>query len=426
MTTLPLFPTESAGFSPAVVAPVLSPPSDGQQARWQQGRGGEEDRLPPAGADRLPKKLNNARYNSLDLWRGAACLMLLLFHATFYSEQTFRVSDPSTWTLAGLPLNLMRKLWVGVPIFFVISGYCIAASIDSLRRRPHSLWDYFLRRVRRIYPPLWIAGLLAAVFCAAVSQIPIVKASCLQLPDLATFSLLTWFGNFSATEAWLPNFGGGEPEYLMHNTWTLCYEEQFYLIAGILLACASRRFFTATAVITAGVFAVRHGLRLVGITQHGFFWDGHWIMFATGILVYHALHYQTARLRRRTVAVLMGGMLFGAVDRLFVGDEIEKHLSEYVFIACGFGLVLIWLRRWDDAICRHWSVAPLRWSGERSYSIYLTHYPLVVVVSSLLAAAGLTSDLSVATIVVPVCFALSLPVAWLFHRTVERRFVNRL
>ena len=73
---------------------------------------------------------------------------------------------------------------------------------------------------------------------------------------------------------------------------------------------------------------------------------------------------------------------------------------------------LLFLRRWDDVVAKHWSVLPLLWCGQRSYSIYLTHYPLVVVASSALALAGLTSELSVATIVVPACLVMSLPIAW--------------
>ena len=124
--------------------PSTGPAED--RSEVPRGRGGE-GRGPLTD---LPPKPTNTRYESLDAWRGAACLMLLLYHATFYAEQTFQLSNPASWTLAALPLNLIRKCWIGVPIFFVISGYCIAASIDSLRRRPHSLWDYFVRRFRRI------------------------------------------------------------------------------------------------------------------------------------------------------------------------------------------------------------------------------------------------------------------------------------
>ena len=99
----------------------------------------------------------SSRYQSLDVWRGAACLMLVMYHGTFYASHSWKSSDPSTWTVGGLAINLLGRMWIGVPIFFVVSGYCIAASSDASRRRTHSLRTYFARRFRRIYPPLWIA-----------------------------------------------------------------------------------------------------------------------------------------------------------------------------------------------------------------------------------------------------------------------------
>lgn len=402
-------------LGPESAPPVVLPTST-------KGRGGEKE--PAADLRQLPPKPRNARYKSLDMWRGVACLMLLLYHATFYAQLTFRVSDPGTWSLTGLPLNLVRKCWVGVPLFFVISGYCISASIDSLRRRDHSLWDYFVRRFRRIYPPLWIMCGLTILFSFAMQFIPAVYAHCHQLPKLSQLSLWNWLGNFAAAETWRHNLIGDDPHYLMANTWTLCYEEQFYLVTGVLLAFASRRFFSAAAIVTAIVICVRHVLRACGVHQEGFFCDGHWIMFAVGILIYHCLNYQTGRRRWWTYAVLAFGMLYGVGDRILGSDPVQKHLSEYVCIASFFGLLLILLRRWDDAISGHWSTIPFLWCGKRSYSIYLTHYPLVVVASSAMALWGLTSELAVATIVVPVSLLLALPIAWLYHVTVESRFLN--
>jgi peptidoglycan/LPS O-acetylase OafA/YrhL len=147
-------------------------------------------------------------------------------------------------------------------------------------------------------------------------------------------------------------------------------------------------------------------------------------MFAAGILVYHALNYPTKRQFRWTIAVLGLGTLYGAADRFLSNDPIQMHLGEYLCVAALFALALLYLRRWDDTVSNHWSVRPLLWCGQRSYSIYLTHYPLVVVFSSAMALAGFTSELSVALIVVPTCVALSLPIAWLFHRMVEQRFLN--
>jgi peptidoglycan/LPS O-acetylase OafA/YrhL len=417
--------TDSSLASPgATPAPVIVVPraDRSQQAEPLQGRGGEnikEGRPAP-----LAEKPRNTRYQSLDLWRGAACLMLLVYHATFYADLTFHIGDTSSWSLAGVPLYLIRKCWVGVPIFFVISGYCIAASIDSLRRRDHSLWDYFVRRVRRIYPPLWIMCVITVAFTALMQRVPDVAQHCEQLPRLSEFSVWQWFGNFAAAETWRHNVVGGKPTYLMPNTWTLCYEEQFYLVTGLLLAFASRQFFRMSALVTLGVLGLKHVLRTLGVPQVGFFWDGHWIMFATGILTYHALMYQTSRQRVMTWILLIAGMVYGVVDRILAADPVQKHLAEYVFVSCLFGIVLVILKRWDQAMVRNWVALPFVWCGKISYSIYLTHFPLVVVVSSLMALWGLKSELAVATIVVPFCVALSLPVAWLFHLAVERRFMN--
>ena len=158
--------------------------------------------------------------------------------------------------------------------------------------------------------------------------------------------------------------------------------------------------------------------------QGGFFWDGHWFMFATGILVYHALNYQSVKQRWGTFAAFGVAIIYGAADRMLSTDPVQKHLSEYVAVAALFACALIVLRRWDDFIVRQVWSRPFSWCGKRSYSIYLTHYPVVVTVSCILGLGGLTSELSVATIVVPVCLLISLPIAWLFYVSVETRFLN--
>lgn len=372
----------------------------------------------------LPPKPTNTRYEMLDAWRGAACLMLLVYHATFYAEQTFQISNPATWSLAALPLNLIRKCWVGVPIFFVISGYCIAASIDSLRRKPHSLWDYFVRRVRRIYPPLWTMCLLTVAFSLGLRVLPQIYSHCEQLPKLETFSIWNWLGNFGAAEAWRHQVVGGEPSYLMANTWTLCYEEQFYVVTGLLLFLAARRFFAAAALTTGLVVSVRHALPLLGMESRGFFWDGHWMMFATGILVYHAICYQSPTRRWQSYLAFATIAMYGLTSRFVFRDPVQKHISEYILVAGLFGLALLPLRNWDQRISRSIWLRPLQWCGKRSYSIYLTHFPLVVVGSSALALVGFTSELAVATIVVPLSVAISLPIAAVFHSLVEKRFLN--
>jgi peptidoglycan/LPS O-acetylase OafA/YrhL len=253
----------------------------------------------------------------------------------------------------------------------------------------------------------------------------VVRASCQQLFDLSTMTAGQWLGNFAAAESWRHHLGGGEPGFLIANTWTLCYEEQFYVVTGLLLALAARRFFQAAAVVTAAVFVAWCASQGLNLQQHGFFWDGHWLMFAAGILVYRALAYNQPRGRSKAIGVFLLAMIVGASQKVLAREHFDRHMGEYLFVAGGFAIALLFLRRWDRQIAELSVFKPLLWVGQRSYSIYLTHYLVVVVVSSCLAYGGLQSEWQVAAIVVPVCLLLSLPIAMLFYELVERRFLNK-
>src|SRR5947209_8469455 len=112
------------------------------------------------------------RYLSLDIWRGLACLLVLVHHSTFYKATGANFKGLLATASAWLE-TVAARLWIGVPLFFVISGYCIAATADSSRRRPHAIGNYFIRRFRRIYPPYWI---LLALTIAVVLLIDLALA----------------------------------------------------------------------------------------------------------------------------------------------------------------------------------------------------------------------------------------------------------
>ena len=91
------------------------------------------------------------RYDSLDLWRGVACLVVVAYHAAVYThsdafETTLRAhgGTAAEWLLAAV-----GRFWFGVPVFFVISGYCIAASADARAPSPNIRNTSPTRRVAR-------------------------------------------------------------------------------------------------------------------------------------------------------------------------------------------------------------------------------------------------------------------------------------
>src|SRR5205085_6145563 len=115
---------------------------------------------------------------------------------------------------------------------------------------------------------------------------------------------------------------------------------------------------------------------------------------------------------RWAIAVLFVGALYGLSERVLTADPHDRHVGEYILVACAFGISLSYLKRWDKQIASHWSLAPLRRWGKMSYSLYLTHFPITVFASSVLATAGITRDSHVFLVTIPVCLLLSFPVAY--------------
>src|SRR4051794_25535587 len=83
------------------------------------------------------------RYDSLDVWRGLACLMIVVLHASMYAKYVSPAELRDAGPVATALLRGISRLGIGVPMFFVISGYCIAATADRSRRESRSKWEYF-------------------------------------------------------------------------------------------------------------------------------------------------------------------------------------------------------------------------------------------------------------------------------------------
>jgi len=378
----------------------------------------------PLAAPRAP------RYYSLDLWRGVACLLVVLKHVTIYAPSYGLVGGGDTaapgvasWLVAGT-----THLWIGVPFFFVISGYCISATADSLRRRPRGLASYFARRVRRIYPPYWIhLGLLCLLVLVLEALVPELMADGHRnIPPPGWLSEGQWVGNLTLTESWRYHVGGGPQAYYNTVAWTLCYEEQFYLVVGLLLALAPRRFFLGAGVITALVVAlyVLVSRRIVnGSSIDGFFFDGYWIHFAAGMLLYYRVNYATRWGTWTANLLLLATLVAFAVDHPPF-HRVGPRIAEGGIFACGFALVLSLLHPWDRRLASARAAQPLLFCGQICYSLYLIHWPVCKAVGHGLYLLGVRGDTATLLITVPVGVAASVLLAWAFFRLCESRFLN--
>ena len=360
------------------------------------------------------------RYRLLDAWRGLACLMIVLYHAGFvlFGDGV----HPKNWsaTLERAVGIFYQRLHLGVPLFFVISGYCIAASMDAHRTRGASPWRFLGRRCWRIYPPYWAAMLCFMTVVATLDWFewkPIRTGThSLYLFHPRELSPAQWLGNLSLTETWRHKAFGGAPYLnLTRISWTLCFEEQFYLVGFALLLIWPRRLFVAIAVVSALILALDLAAfdagwfnRLEGIFPEL------WYQFAAGLAVYWRLVRARSSQTRHVVDLALVAL---AATGWLAGNKAMA-------VVALFGLGLIALRPFDDRLTRARVLAPFRAAGRRCYSIYLIHLPVCTVGTEVAVQLGYTGFWTKALVVAPLVAVAGVGAGWLFYAGVERWFHN--
>src|SRR4249919_3000902 len=106
------------------------------------------------------------RYRLLEPLRGLAALWVFAHH--------FAPSD--AWKRAFPRLQVLAEIGdLGVPMFFVISGYCIAAAARTSIQYDQSTRYFLYRRVRRIYPPYWFSILLVVALPFLIEGLSALK-----------------------------------------------------------------------------------------------------------------------------------------------------------------------------------------------------------------------------------------------------------
>jgi peptidoglycan/LPS O-acetylase OafA/YrhL len=372
-----------------------------------------------------PTTAPSTRYATLDAWRGFACLLVVVYHSTLFQVHAPPRGDGGVGEAL---LAITGRMSFGVIMFFVISGYCIAAAAQAASDRPAGTGRYFARRFRRIYPPYWAAvalaltGALVLERTVAAGLVDFSHPLIVPVPDPGRVAPAHWVGGLTLTETWRPLVAGSPPELqLLGPAWTLCYEEQFYLVTGLLLLVARRRFFAAVAVLSAAVFA---GVVLEwgGMAVKGTFLDGRWLMFAAGAGVFWAANRGG---RLGGAAVVLATLAVAAYAGREPAQQYQSALADgkELLGACLFALLLLRAHRWDAQTAQCRIGRRLAAVGRYSYSLYLVHYPICLAVGHAAYRAGFTGPWETLLLVVPACVGLSVLAGRAFYRAVESRFV---
>lgn len=366
------------------------------------------------------------RYQTLDAWRGLACVLLVIYHSTMHVNAKADLGTSGWSKLGFLLVTATKQLNVGVPIFFVISGYCIMATLDARRRNGDGLGVYVWRRLHRIYPPYWVALLISALVIGLGERFVwpgLWTRSSFKMNSPLSLSLTEWLGNLTLTESWRYHLTGGRDRYLIGHAWTLCSEEQFYAIAGMILFLAPRRMFQATLAITVSipfivVWAYRNGLSLEGTVI-----GGEWFFFAAGIAAYYRNHHAGPVGSKLTFILLAVSPFLPLLDsrRLLFADP---NLRFNWVLAMMSALLLTSLHRYDAPMSQWRCLRPLSYCGKICYSLYLIHPLVTTAIGHAFYRWGFRGNWETVLVTVPVSMTLSLAFGAGFFYLIERHFLN--
>ncbi|HWO27218.1 MAG TPA: acyltransferase family protein, partial [Candidatus Acidoferrum sp.] len=311
-----------------------------------------------------------------------------------------------------------RGGFIGVDVFFVISGYLISSVILSeIASSQFSLFSFYERRIRRIVPAL-VVMLLAASFLAYRYLLPVemedfAKSLVASIFSQSNFYFWSQSGYFDAPAALKP---------LLH-TWSLAVEEQFYIFFPLFLL-AIRRFFPTRLRLSIVLIAI---LSFVASAIGAYLYPNSTFYLAPtrawelllGTLLSLKLFPEISG------AVWRNGSTIAGITSILLAAVFFSSSTTFPGLAAlapclGAALIIAGGETGQSVVGRALSSKPAVFVGLISYSLYLWHWPIIVFQKlGTLLVNGVSDRVGGL-----VAFAVSLVVATLSWRFVELPFRN--
>jgi peptidoglycan/LPS O-acetylase OafA/YrhL len=325
----------------------------------------------------------------IDGLRALAVVPVILFHAGF---------------------ELFSGGFVGVDVFFVISGYLITTIlIEDIENKRFSIVNFYERRARRILPALFFVMLVCIPFAWMWMYASQMKDFSQSLVAVSLFAsnVLFWreAGYFDAA---------AEEKPLLH-TWSLAVEEQYYVIFPIFLIIAwrfgkNRVFWMIVVMAAISLLLSEWGWRNKAIANFYLAPTRAWELFAGSIA---AFIVQKQGVQKNNLLATFG--LAAIIFSIFLYDETTPFPSVYALVPV-LGVVLLVLYADKETFAaKLLSMKGIVGIGLISYSAYLWHQPLF-------AFARITSEKQPTTVIMSALAVTSIILAFLSWRFIEKPF----
>lgn len=330
-------------------------------------------------------KMSEAResYQSIQVMRAMAALMVVLFHIAYHYDLTAATSSP-----------ILQLGWLssGVDIFFVISGFVMVVSTEG---RSLSARDFMTSRVRRIVPLYWFYLLLALAFMAlGIMERPLPDFDEIVKSFLFIFYLDEWTGQA------MPFLNVG---------WSLNYEMYFYILfaAGLSIALAGR------IALIAAFFAAMVAVRILTGVEEGF------IFRMTSPIPFEFVAGMVLGWRRKDISRIPPTAGFFLIVAGFALIPLLTALPRTIGAGIPAAMIVAGAVA-AEAAFRGRAMASLRLIGDASYTLYLNHVFVLAVLASVGWFALPPAVGAVGAVI------LCIPSALAGWRWIERPIENRL
>ncbi len=274
---------------------------------------------------------------------------------------------------------LLSGGFIGVDIFFVISGYLISSIIwNQLSKDSFSFSSFYARRIRRIFPTLLLVVLVTVIF-GWLALLPAEFYSLVKSAKYTTLFQTNWYFYRSAgyfdVEAHL--------KPLLH-LWSLSIEEQFYILYPLFLWGMYKLKNRKLVFSLTFLFILSIASNLIFLADHSKFVfyalpTRAWELLAGGLLAYNYHSNSQANLQNvsrplANIASTLGlGLIIYACVCFSQNDPFPGWRA--AFPVLGTCLLIVGLSSWINSYALSWK--PVVWVGLISYSLYLWHWPMI-------------------------------------------------
>ena len=318
---------------------------------------------------------NKSKYlPSIDSLRALAVLAVIIYH---------------------VDVNYLPGGFLGVDLFFVLSGYLISSLIIKEYRKTGSLnlYNFYIRRARRLLPAVYFMITVGLVVMVLFNEVLLRKSHLDAIFGYIYSS--NWWYIFHKLD-YFDSFGAQSP---FKHLWSLAIEEQFYMIFPLLFLLVNRKKKSkdGTYKLNKNFLYVVLGLILVSLIAHILLFDINNISriyfgtdtraFSLLVGVVGAILYPMERLHAKVTP--QQNMLYSVVSLVSIATLITVmiYTSEYntllyrggfLLVAVLGLIVIISSGKQHTLMSRLLSFKPVVFIGKISYSLYLWHFPVLV------------------------------------------------